>query len=418
MRLVIQANIIHAPSYGDLQIVENAYLCLEKGRIVGIFDTIPEAFEQAERNDFGNALLMPSFGDMHFHAPQYPMLGMGMDLPLIEWLNTYTFKTEARFSDVAYARDVYKRLTQELIAWGTTRVCAFSTIHRESTLLLMEEFESAGLSGFVGKVNMDRNGLAPLQESCEESVSETLLWLEQSKDFKRIRPIITPRFTPSCSDELMAALGKIAKEQDLYVQSHLSENLAEIAWVKDLHPDCVQYWESYDKYGLFGDHSLMAHCVHSDARERKAMRDRGVYVVHCPDSNTNLMSGAAPVKRMIAEGQKVLLGSDIAGGAILSMMGVVAEAIRVSKFRRILSEWQEDFLTVAEAYYLASSAAAEYFGEKPGLVAGQELHALVIDDTKELDTQRLSVRERFERAFYRAQKSDIVAVYGAGKRLR
>lgn len=418
MKQILKAHIVHAPAYGALQIQENGVLCLENGTIAGISTVVMPGFEDAPVTDFGNALLMPSFADMHFHAPQYAMLGMGMDLPLLDWLNTYTFKTEARFADLDYAREVYRRLAQELVACGTTRVCAFGTRHRESTIILMQEFERAGLCGLVGKVNMDRNSLPALQETCEESISETELWLEQCQDFKRIRPIITPRFTPSCSDELMRALGNIAHKHGLYVQSHLSENLAEIDWVAQLHPDCAQYWESYDKYGLFNDHTLMAHCVHSDERERRAMRDRGVYVVHCPDSNTNLMSGAAPVQTMVAEGQRVVLGSDIAGGAILNMMGVVAEAIRVSKFRRIQSQWSEDFLTVEQAYYLASSAPAMYFGGKQGFVVGQALHGIVIDDSQALDTQRLSIKERFERAFYRAQVGDIVAVFGEGKRLR
>ena len=242
---------------------------------------------------------MQSFADMHLHAPQYPMLGMGMDLPLLDWLNTYTFRTEARFADPDFARRTYRRLATDLITNGTTRVCMFSSLHTEATWILMEELERAGVTGFVGKVNMDRNGLPGiLQETTEQSISETLRWLDGCH-FDHIKPIITPRFTPSCTDELMAALGRIARDRGLYVQSHLSENRGEIAWVRELHPECPQYWESYDKFGLWKDHTVMAHCVYSDARECAAIRRAGVVVAHCAGSNINLCSGVSPVRELL-----------------------------------------------------------------------------------------------------------------------
>ena len=151
-----------------------------------------------------------------------------------------------------------------------------SAWHTGATLVRREELEKAGVTGDVGKGNMDRNGLpGGLQETTEESVRETLRWLEGGR-FEHVKPIITPRFTPSCTDELMTELGRIARERGLYVQSHLSENTREIELVRELHPDCQQYWETYDKYGLWKDHTLMAHCVHSDERERDAMKKRCV----------------------------------------------------------------------------------------------------------------------------------------------
>jgi len=156
------------------------------------------------------------------------------------------------------------------------------------------------------------------------------------------------------------ALGKLAAERGLPVQSHLSENTGEVAWVRELHPDCAQYWETYAKYGLWNDRTLMAHCVWSDGRERAAMREAGVTVVHCPDSNQNICSGVAHVRAMLKEGLKVALGSDIAGGDHLNMFDVTAAAIRASKARRILDDWGTDFLTVAEGWYLGTSAGAGF----------------------------------------------------------
>lgn len=416
MTQILRGNIIHAPRLGELDIHQRGYLVLEDGVLQGIYDELPEEYEVEDLVDYGDQLILQAFADMHLHAPQYPMLGMGMDLPLLDWLHTYTFRTEARFADPVYARRIYRRLAEDLIDNGTTRVCMFSSLHTEATWILMDELEKAGVTGYVGKVNMDRDALPGiLEESTEESISETLRWLDGCH-FAHVKPILTPRFTPSCSDELMAALGKIAAERGLYVQSHLSENLGEIELVKRLHPDCAQYWESYDKFGLWKDHTVMAHCVHLDQREMDAIRRAGVVVAHCADSNVNICSGVAPVRRLLDEGIWVTLGSDIAGGAQLPMNQVITMSIRASKFRRIQTGWTEDFLTVPEGYYLGTSAGHKYFGGGEGFALGQPLHAIVVDDCDFPEPVRpLTLQERFERALYLMRSDNITSVWSEGR---
>ena len=415
---ILKGTIVSAPALGRLDITENGFLAAEDGVITGVFPVLPEQYAGAEVEDFGNALILQSFADLHLHAPQYPMLGMGMDLPLLDWLNAYAFPTEARFADPDYAREIYRKLARELVESGTTRVCMFSSLHTGATLILMEELEKAGVTGYAGKVNMDRNS-APgvLEETTEASMRETLRWLDACQDFRHVKPILTPRFTPSCSDELMAFLGRLAAERDLPVQSHLSENQAEMAWVRQLHPDCGQYWETYAKYGLWNGRTVMAHCVWSDRRERQAMAEAGVTAVHCADSNQNLCSGVAPVRAMLDEGVKVALGSDIAGGDRLSMFDVVAAAIRASKARRVLDGWETDFLTVPEGWYLGTSAGAAYFGEQPGFAPGNPLHALVLDDSQLPQPHPLTAAERLERCVYRRQKNAVRAVWSAGRKV-
>lgn len=412
---ILKGTVVSAPALGRLEITEGGFLAAEDGRIAGVFPVLPERYAGAPVEDYGDALILQSFADLHLHAPQYPMLGMGMDLPLLDWLNAYTFPTEARFAEADYARTVYRQLARELIENGTTRVCVFSSLHREATLILMEELENAGVTGYAGKVNMDRNGIPALQEGTEESKRETLRWLEECQNFRHVRPILTPRFTPSCTDGLMEFLGKLAAERGLPVQSHLSENTGEIQLVKSLHPDCAQYWETYAKYGLWTDRTLMAHCVWSDRRERRAMRDAGVTVVHCADSNQNICSGVAPVRAMLNEGLKVALGSDIAGGDHLSMFDVIAAAIRASKARRILDDWGTGFLTVPEAWYLGTSAGATFFGEAPGFAPGNRLHAVVLDDSALPRPHPMTAAERLERCVYRRQKDAVQAVWSEGR---
>ena len=415
---ILKGTIVSAPAPGRLEAVENGYLIAEDGVIRGVFPVLPEQYAGAPVEDWGGDLILQSFADLHLHAPQYPMRGMGMDLPLLDWLNAYAFPTEARFADPDYARAVYRQLAAELIENGTTRVCMFSSLHTDATLILMEELEKAGVTGCVGKVNMDRNSLpGVLEETTEQSMAETLRWLEACQDFRLVKPILTPRFTPSCTDELMAFLGKLASERHLPVQSHLSENRSEVDWVRELHPDCRQYWETYAKYGLWNDRTVMAHCVWSDERERAAMKDAGVTVVHCADSNQNLCSGTAPVRAMLREGLKVALGSDIAGGDELHMFDVTASAIRASKARRILDGWETDFLTVAEGWYLGTSAGAAWFGEAPGFAPGNPLHALVLRDDRLPQPHPLTPAERLERAVYLRQKDAVRAVWSAGKKV-
>jgi len=415
---IIKGNIVEAKRFGAPEITENGYIVLENGVILGVFDKLPEHYRSTPVTDYGDSLILQGFCDMHLHAPQYPMLGMGMDLQLLDWLKTYTFKTEARFSDTEYARRVYKQLARELIDNGTTRVCMFSSSHAEATLALMEALEEAGVSGYVGKVNMDRDS-GECQETTEDSKRETLRWLEGCARFQSVRPILTPRFTPSCTNGLMAWLGERADERGLCVQSHLSENQREIELVRKLHPECSQYWETYDRYGLWKERTVMAHCVLSDEREQDAMIEHNVLCVHCPDSNINICSGFASVRRMKRRGVWVALGSDIAGGAELHMLRVMTSAIRASKAKAIETGGEDAFLTVGEAYYLGTSAGARYFGDRDGFAPGNRLHAVVIDDgVLPESTRPLAVSERFERAVYLAGEKDIKAVYAAGKRVK
>lgn len=410
--MIIKGNIISAEKFGEIKIFENSYIIIKDDRIISIEKEIPNEFKNEEIIDYGNKLIFQSFSDMHLHAPQYPMLGMGYDLELLDWLKTYTFPNEAKFKDTDYARVIYKKLASELIKNGTTKVAMFSSLHKDSTLILMEELEKAGVTGYVGKVNMDRNGGIDLEEDTDDSINDTIDWLNKCK-FNNIKPIITPRFIPSCTPKLLKKLGEIAKESNLPIQSHLSENVNEINWVKELE-NVDEYYQAYEKYNLWNNKTLMAHCVHSNEKEIKSLKDNGVYVVHCAASNNNLISGFAKVRDLLNSGVKVVLGSDIAGGDKLSMFDNVVETIKVSKSVDI-TRGEKEFLSVEEAFYLATSAASEFFNEKPGFAVGNKFSAIVLDDSNLVSTDILSVKERFERMFYNRQDNAIKAVYSNSK---
>ena len=416
MLTALKGSILEALSPDILGVHPNSYLVLENGAVVGIYPDLPENMAEASVEDYGDALILQSFADMHLHGPQYEFMGTGMDKPLLQWLESYAFPTEERYADPAYARDRYRILARDLIRNGTTRVAMFSSLHTDSTLILMEELEKAGVTGYVGKVNMDRNAPPYLCETTEESEKETLRWLEASKAFTLIKPILTPRFAPSCTERLLCFLGRLKAERDLPVQSHLSENLGEIALVGELFPDCRQYWEVYDRYGLFDGKTLMAHCVHSDERERTAMKLRGVHPVHCASSNNSLMSGISPVAQMLREDQSVCLGSDVSGGTTISMLRTMANSISAAKDRGSMMQDADQVISIEQAYYMATSAGQSFMGRKTGFAAGERLHAVVLDDTGLPKLPNITLRERLIRAAYRLDDRHIRAVYSEGVR--
>ncbi len=264
------------------------------------------------------------------------------------WLNTHTFPEEAKYSNEVYAKRAYTMYVEELKKSDVTRAVIFATMHVEGTKILMELLEDSGLSAYVGKVNMDRNGGKDLEEeSAKRSLEETKRWLAETDGrFRYVRPILTPRFIPSCTDELMRGLAELQREKKLPVQSHLSENPGEIAWVKELCPNVSNYSEAYEQFGLFGGDcptimahciwmedvsnyseayeqfglfggdcpTIMAHCIWMEEDEIEKMKNNQVYVAHCPQSNMNLSSGIAPVRRFLSEGIPTGLGSDMAAG--------------------------------------------------------------------------------------------------------
>ena len=324
---ILKGNLVSAPALGKLEIVEHGCLVLhDDGSIQSVEKAVPQNAD-AEVIDYGDSLIMPSFVDMHLHAPQYPMLGMGMDLPLIDWLNTYTFKTEARFEDSDYARRIYKKLASDLITSGTTRVCMFSSLHTDATLILMEELEKAGVTGYVGKVNMNRNSPVYLREiSTNQALRDTERWLCETKEaYRTVKPILTPRFIPSCTDDLMYGLARLQAKYGVPVQSHLSENYSEIAWIRELCPRSKHYGDAYEQFGLFGGGypCIMAHCVHSNEDEQALMKKNGVFIAHSPESNMNLASGVAPVNKFLDDGLRVGAGLEDLGKGLRSQVGTM-----------------------------------------------------------------------------------------------
>lgn len=414
----LKGNIVYTPACGQLELRPQEYLVCQQGFVAGVFKSLPERFQGVPVHDHGDRLILPGLVDLHVHASQYAYRGLGMDMELLDWLDKNAFPEEARFARPDYARGAYRIFVDELTRSATTRACVFATVHRPATLLLMKMMEKAGLRGFVGKLNMDSNCPDYLRETTEKSLTETRRWLEESAAFSGVRPAITPRFIPSCSEELMNGLGELQREYGAAAQSHLSENLSEIEWVKQLRPAARFYGEAYRQPGLFGGEcpTVMAHCIWSCEEERAMMKEQGVFLAHCPQSNMNVSSGIAPVRTWLREGQKAGLGSDVAGGAHLSIFRAMTDAIQCSKLRWRLVDDSLPALTLPEALFLATKGGGAFFGKVGSFEPGYEFDAVVMDDSALPTTRTCTLAERLERVVWLSDGLPC-AKYVAGQRL-
>jgi guanine deaminase len=421
MKWAIKGNIIFTVNAKELNIVENGFIVSEDEKVVGVFEELPKEYEGIEVTDYGNKLIIPGLMDLHVHAPQYTYRGTGMDLELLEWLDTFTFPEESKYQELEYAKNVYSRFVEDMRKSATTRASVFATIHVDATVELMDLFEKSGLVAYVGKVNMDRNSPEYLTETdATTSEKNTIEWLEKvANRYENTKPIITPRFVPTCDSDLMTKLGNISKEYNIPNQSHLSENPSEVAWVSELEPESKFYGDAYYQNGLFGgeNKTIMAHCVYSNEDEIALMKKQGVYIAHCPASNTNLASGIAPARKYLDENMNIGLGSDVAGGHSLSIFRAMSDAIQVSKLRWRLQDESLKPLKVSEALYMATKGGGSFFGKVGSFEEGYEMDAVVIDDSGINNYNSHKLENRVERVMYLDNEVEIVSKYVKGKKL-
>ena len=418
MRKVYKAHILFTRERNGFEVFENGYVAVEDGCVVGVSTDLSSlGCDEQMVTDFGDCLLIPAMNDMHVHAPQYRNQGIAMDLELLPWLQNYTFPEEKKYVDVAYAERMYRRFIRDLWRFGTMRACVFATIHTESTRLLMHLFQEAGMGAMVGKVAMNRNCPLDLAETLDKMIqgNEALI-AEFNQPNALVRPIITPRFVPSCTPDMLQACGDLAAKYQMPVQSHLSENLSEIALVHSLEKESTSYGDAYNRYGLFGQTpTIMAHCVWTAGEELELMKRNRVMVAHCPTSNLNLASGLAPIRTFIDEGLRVGLGSDISGGHDLSIFRRMVFAIQVSKMHYQQNHCNS-FLTLSEVFWLATKSAGSFFGRVGSFEPGYEFDALVIDD-HDLNHSDYSLLHRLERYIYLGDDRQIVHRFCRGEEI-
>ena len=350
---------------------------IEDGRIaaLGEADELRRAHPQAKVTDYGDALISAGFVDAHAHYPQTAMIA-SWGKRLIDWLNSYTFPEEMKFADPAYAAEIAARYFDLTLSNGTTTVCSYCTIHPESVDAFFSAAEARGLRAFAGKTCMDRNAPDGLTDTAQTAYDDSKRLLEKWHGVDRLSYVVTPRFSPTSTPGQLAAMGALwAEHPDCLMQTHLSEQTDEVAWVKSLYPSARDYLDTYEMHGLLGPGALFGHAIYLEPREIDRLREVDASLIHCPTSNTFIGSGLFDMDGLSAAGHRIGLATDTGGGSSFSMLRTMAAAYEVAQLRGRA-------LHPAELWWLATQGAARSLraDDRIGNIAvGMEADIAVID---------------------------------------
>ena len=352
---------------------EDGFLAIDGARIAGIGAWRDRP--AGEVIELGPShLITPGFIDTHLHAPQLEMIG-SYGGHLLEWLNRYTFPTEAKFADPQYAAMIAEAFFSELLRNGTITALVFSTVHFAATDAFFAEAARRGFRAIIGKTMMDRNAPEALLETPHDSYRQSRELLLKWHNKGLLRYAITPRFAPTSTPELLERAGDLKREfPDVYVHSHISESTTEVTWVHQLFPD-AEYADVYDRYGLLDERTVLAHGVHLTPEELDLLSRRGTRIAHCPNSNLFLGSGLFQLHHVMESGVIVGLGTDIGAGTTPSMFTAMSDAYKVQQVQGIS-------LNPVELFYLGTLGGARALSldnETGSLEEGKSADFLVID---------------------------------------
>ncbi|WP_375691837.1 guanine deaminase [Pseudooceanicola sp. LIPI14-2-Ac024] len=358
--------------------------------------------------DMGDALILPGFIDAHVHYPQTAIIA-SWGKRLIDWLNTYTFPEEMRFADPAYAAETAARYFDLTLAEGTTTMCSYCTIHPESVEAFFAEADRRGQRVAGGKTCMDRNAPEGLRDTAQSAYDDSKALIAKWHGRGRITYAVTPRFTPTSTEDQLAALGALwAEHPDCLMQTHLSEQLDEIAWVRALCPDQRDYLDTYEAHGLIGPGALFGHAIHLEDRERERLRDSGASMIHCPTSNTFIGSGLFDMAGLKAAGQIVGLATDTGGGSSFSMLRTMAAAYEVGQLRGTPLHAAQLLWLATEGSAQAMRMADRIGSLKPGMEA--DIIALDLASTPAIAQRAARAEDVWERVFATIMLGDDRAV--------
>lgn len=385
--------------------------------------------------------LLPGFTDLHVHAPQWAQAGAALDEPLERWLGRYTFPTEARLKDPAWADRLHRHLVDALLARGTTSVLYYDSIDRAAAVNLAQVCAEKGQRGFVGKVVMDDPEANPeyYRETTEQALAETEAFIGQVRELaasgaarQGVHPVITPRFVPSCTDRALEGLGELAARYHCFTQTHCSEGDWEHNTVLERFGRSDT--EALDGFGLLTDRSVMQHCTHLSESDADLFARRGAAVAHCPLSNAYFASAVAPVRRYRAHGVTVGLGTDISGGydpsiwSMLRLAAVVSRVLASGTDARLAAGERggvpDALVTLDQAFWFATAGGAQALGIRAGrLEVGCAWDAQLVDAHAagndlpifEADEEPRIV---FEKIMNLSTPANIAAVWVQGRQVR
>jgi len=381
---------------------------------------------------------LPGFVDLHVHAPQWAQAGTALDIPLYDWLNTYTFPIESKFSDLAFAQEVYEDLVSTLLANGTTTSLYFATVHKEASLLLAKICAKKGQRGLVGKVVMDDPEQNPdyyrdldTQTALKDTEEFILAVKDLAKTTKQgVYPVVTPRFIPSCTDDALKGLGELAAKYDTHIQSHCSESDWEHGYVKERFKKNDAF--ALHDFGLLGDKSVMAHCNFLSNDDAQLFAETGTAIGHCPISNAYFANSVIPIARFQSMGVDIGVGSDLSGGFSPSLFDNARQAVMSS---RMLEDGVDTSLpaekrgvansriTINEAFYLATAGGGESLSLPVGRLQENYTWDVQIIDTK-VPAAKLPIFENnedlqdiFQKIMYLVRPENIREVWVQGNKV-
>jgi len=356
---------------------EDGAIVVADGHIAGMgkYEDLQALHPQAKLEDYSGRLLMPGFIDTHIHYPQTQIIA-SHGKQLLDWLKEYTFPVEENFATQAWADEIAADFIHELLKNGTTTCAAFATVHKESTDALFQAAQTANMRIIAGKVLMERNAPESLLASAENSYADSKALLEKWHRNGRSLYAVTPRFAITCGEKELELAGRLHREYpDTFIQTHLSENQAEVAATLELFPSNKDYLDIYEQHGLLTERSIFAHGIYLSASEMERIHAAGALIAHCPTSNLFLGSGLYDMQRANAYGVKTAIATDVGAGTSFSLLQTLNEAYKVQQLNGYPMDAFESFYKIT-----LGAARGLHLADKIGSFAtGNEADFVVID---------------------------------------
>jgi guanine deaminase len=403
----LRSSILHclvdpgAESRSDtFEYFDDGVLIIDNGSVVAAGDAaslLNQLPANTKVEDYRGKLIVPGLIDCHVHFPQLDIIG-SFGAQLLDWLNQYAFPVEEKFADPEHAREVAGAFVDELLRNGTTTAMVFGTVHAHSADAIFEAAEARDMRLIAGKVLMDSNCPEALRDDPESGYAESKALIERWHGKGRLGYAITPRFALTSSPEQLTAAGRLASEYpDVWIHTHLAENMEEVEEIARLFPDNRSYMDVYDEFGLLRERAVFAHCLHMDDKDRGLMARKGGAAAFCPTSNLFLGSGLFDLAAIRAAGIRCGLGTDVGGGTSLSLLNTASEAYKVLHL-------QDQPLQAMRALYLATLGAAEalYLDDKIGnFEKGKEADFVVLDfEGSSLTARRTAAADTIEEKLF------------------
>ncbi|MGI2259116.1 guanine deaminase [Shewanella sp. GXUN23E] len=447
VQFAVLGQLFHTPVKGDFQYLPKALVCIDsQGNILSVttagdgqFETNIQQLDQAGKLTrlTDSQYLMPGMVDLHVHAPQWPQAGKGLDLPLYDWLQDYTFPLEAKFADNNFATPMYQAAVSTLLANGTTSAVYFATIHNQASLTLAKTCLALGQRGFVGKINMDDASQCPdyYVEKTAQGLADTEQFIQDvlalpGNEQRLVSPVVTPRFVPSCTREMLEGLGQLTAKYSCHVQTHCSES----DWARDYSLE--HYGKSdvaiYQEMGLLTRRTILAHSIFLSDEDCRAIKQAGASIAHCPLSNMYFANAAMKTREILDQDLHAGLGTDISGAPVPSVFHTCLDAVNHSRVREDGTNTQlaasqrgesGSRISFLEAYWMATVGGGLAIDTKVGLFTpGYAFDALIIDTCApdsdifiidQLDTPR----DKLEKIITLNRRSNVRKVWIQGKQV-